>query len=219
MTPARRASLFLIPLIALALLVPAGSAAASPRTLQGVLRMAHGDAYAGGTAQGSGVWDYSLVTSGGTYRLAFGGAGGKGPATFLNGTHVRVTGNLVGQTLAVGNNAADAQVQTQVVAAPNTKRVALLLVNFVLKNTEPWTVAQAQGVLFTNANSVANYFAEESYGQLTMTGDVYGYYTIDFNRAYNPYCAFNPYSSCPIPPRQNTLMTRIEAGEKYHGSH
>jgi hypothetical protein len=42
---------------------------------------------------------------------------------------------------------------------------------------------------------------------------------VDFNKAYNPYCAFNPYSSCPIPPKQNTLTTRIEAGEKYRGEH
>src|SRR5262245_34285148 len=42
---------------------------------------------------------------------------------------------------------------------------------------------------------------------------------LDFNKAYNPYCAFNPYSSCPIPPRQNTLITRVEAGEKYRGDH
>ncbi len=188
MTPARRTAAFLIPLIALALLVPAGTVAVSPRTLQGVVRMAHGDAYANGSPQGSGVWDYSLVTSGGTYRLAFGGAGGKGPSTFLNGTHVRVTGNLVGQTLAVGGNPADAQVQGQVVAAPSSKKVALLLVNFLTNTAQPWTTAQAQGVLFTNANSVANYFAEESYGQLSMTGDVYGYFTIDFNTAA---CDFN----------------------------
>ena len=188
MTPARRASLLLVPLIALALLVPASIAAASPRTLQGVVRLAHGDAYAGGVPQGSGVWDYSLVTSSGTYRLAFGGAGGKGPATFLNGTHVRVTGSLVGQTLAVGGNPADAQVQSQVVAAPSAKKVALLLVNFLTNTAQPWTIAQAQGVLFTNTNSVANYFAEESYGQLSMTGDVYGYYTIDFDTST---CDFN----------------------------
>src|SRR5258706_13848287 len=108
MTPARRTAAFLIPLIALALLVPAGTAAVSPRTLQGVVRMAHGDAYANGSPQGSGVWDYSLVTSGGTYRLAFGGAGGKGPSTFPNGTHVRVTGNLAAQTFAGGGNPAAA---------------------------------------------------------------------------------------------------------------
>jgi uncharacterized protein (DUF1684 family) len=46
-----------------------------------------------------------------------------------------------------------------------------------------------------------------------------GRVVLDFNKAYNPYCAFNPYSSCPIPPKQNTMMTRVEAGEKYRGEH
>lgn len=46
-----------------------------------------------------------------------------------------------------------------------------------------------------------------------------GKVVLDFNKAYNPYCAFNPYSSCPIPPRQNTLITRVEAGEKYRSEH
>jgi hypothetical protein len=36
-----------------------------------------------------------------------------------------------------------------------------------------------------------------------------GKVVLDFNKAYNPYCAINPYSSCPIPPKQNTLITRI----------
>ena len=44
-----------------------------------------------------------------------------------------------------------------------------------------------------------------------------GKVVLDFNKAYNPYCAFDPYTSCPIPPKQNTLQTRIEAGEKYSG--
>lgn len=35
---------------------------------------------------------------------------------------------------------------------------------------------------------------------------------IDFNRAYNPYCAYNPRYSCPIPPAENDLQIRIEAG-------
>ena len=46
-----------------------------------------------------------------------------------------------------------------------------------------------------------------------------GKVVLDFNKAYNPYCAFNPYSSCPIPPRQNSLITRVEAGERYRGEH
>lgn len=37
---------------------------------------------------------------------------------------------------------------------------------------------------------------------------------IDFNRAYNPYCAYNHKYSCPIPPEKNNLKTKIRAGEK-----
>ena len=37
---------------------------------------------------------------------------------------------------------------------------------------------------------------------------------IDFNTAYNPYCAYNKKYSCPIVPRANYLETRIEAGVK-----
>jgi len=37
---------------------------------------------------------------------------------------------------------------------------------------------------------------------------------LDFNKAYNPPCAFTPYSTCPLPPPQNKLAFRVEAGEK-----
>ena len=43
---------------------------------------------------------------------------------------------------------------------------------------------------------------------------------VDFNKAYNPPCAFTPYATCPLPPPQNKLPLRIEAGEKkYAGGH
>ena len=35
---------------------------------------------------------------------------------------------------------------------------------------------------------------------------------IDFNKAYNPYCAYNHLYSCPIPPKENDLSIRVEAG-------
>ena len=38
---------------------------------------------------------------------------------------------------------------------------------------------------------------------------------LDFNRAYNPPCAFNDFATCPVASPQNRLATRIEAGEKY----
>lgn len=37
---------------------------------------------------------------------------------------------------------------------------------------------------------------------------------VDFNLAYNPYCAYTERFSCPIPPRENWTPVRIEAGEK-----
>jgi hypothetical protein len=40
-----------------------------------------------------------------------------------------------------------------------------------------------------------------------------GKLVLDFNKAYSPPCAFTPYATCPLPPRQNRLPVRIEAGE------
>ncbi len=42
---------------------------------------------------------------------------------------------------------------------------------------------------------------------------------LDFNKAYNPPCAFTPYATCPLPPPQNRLNVRIEAGELNYGHH
>lgn len=58
---------------------------------------------------------------------------------------------------------------------------------------------------------------EETYGagrylDIEPIGD--GQFLIDFNYAYNPYCAYNDKWSCPIPPKENRLKVRIEAGEK-----
>jgi uncharacterized protein (DUF1684 family) len=41
-----------------------------------------------------------------------------------------------------------------------------------------------------------------------------GYYQIDFNRAYNPYCAYNASYECPYPPPSNRLKVAVSAGEK-----
>ncbi len=40
---------------------------------------------------------------------------------------------------------------------------------------------------------------------------------LDFNKAYNPPCVFTKYATCPLPPAQNYLKLRIEAGEKMYG--
>jgi uncharacterized protein len=49
------------------------------------------------------------------------------------------------------------------------------------------------------------------YAPLPKDGKV----VLDFNRAENPPCAFNSHATCPLPPRENRLNVRVEAGEQY----
>lgn len=44
-----------------------------------------------------------------------------------------------------------------------------------------------------------------------------GKVVLDFNRAYSPPCAWTPYATCPLPPKENQLQVEIPAGEKYAG--
>ena len=46
-----------------------------------------------------------------------------------------------------------------------------------------------------------------------------GVMTLDFNFAYNPPCAFTPFATCPVPPRQNWIKVSIPAGEKRYAEH
>ena len=47
----------------------------------------------------------------------------------------------------------------------------------------------------------------------------HGQVTLDFNQAVSPPCAFTAFATCPLPPPQNRLPVRIEAGELYKGEH
>jgi len=42
-----------------------------------------------------------------------------------------------------------------------------------------------------------------------------GYLVVDFNKAYNPYCAYNPGYACPLPPPENSLTESVPAGERF----
>jgi uncharacterized protein (DUF1684 family) len=46
-----------------------------------------------------------------------------------------------------------------------------------------------------------------------------GKVVVDFNKAYNPPCVFTPFATCPLPPPQNRLPIRVEAGEKRYAGH
>ncbi|HEX5069986.1 MAG TPA: DUF1684 domain-containing protein [Vicinamibacterales bacterium] len=49
---------------------------------------------------------------------------------------------------------------------------------------------------------------------LNLTRTPTGLYDLDFNRAYHPYCVYNPSWICPVPPHENRLLVAIPAGEK-----
>ncbi|SMD43377.1 hypothetical protein SAMN00777080_1969 [Aquiflexum balticum DSM 16537] len=58
---------------------------------------------------------------------------------------------------------------------------------------------------------------EETYGggrYINLRQDGKNSITIDFNMAYNPYCAYNPDFACPLPPKENVMEIAIRAGEK-----
>jgi uncharacterized protein (DUF1684 family) len=73
-------------------------------------------------------------------------------------------------------------------------------------------------------------FTDETTGFTTYGGGRYldmsrkdaedGWLTIDFNHCYNPWCAYSDGYNCPIPPAENDLPFKVEAGErKYTGPH
>ncbi len=70
-------------------------------------------------------------------------------------------------------------------------------------------------------------FTDQTSGKTTYGGGRYinleenprNFYEVDFNLAYNPYCAYNPKYSCAVPPAENHLPFAVTAGEKIFKSH
>jgi uncharacterized protein (DUF1684 family) len=67
-------------------------------------------------------------------------------------------------------------------------------------------------VPFTDLTSGTETYAAGRYMELDRTAT--GIYTIDFNRAFHPYCYYNENYDCPFPPPSNRLPTPVRAGEK-----
>ena len=88
------------------------------------------------------------------------------------------------------------------------------------KNTTPYDDPELKDYLFLPFTDWTS--GDGSYGggrfldAYIPKGDII---LLDFNKAYNPYCAYNSGYSCPIPPKENDLGVRIEAGVKDFGEH
>jgi hypothetical protein len=107
----------------------------------------------------------------------------------MTGARVRVRGVRVEDSIAVNETGYQNESKDLIVtesALPNTTgeiKVLVLLVNFQDNQTQPYTIAQANKLIFdsSNSSSVTNYYREASYGQTWVTGDTYGYFTLPMN--------------------------------------
>jgi uncharacterized protein (DUF1684 family) len=68
-------------------------------------------------------------------------------------------------------------------------------------------------LIFTDATTGISTYPAGRY--LYTSAPNRGALEIDFNRTYNPPCAFTPYATCPLPLPENRLPVPVEAGEKY----
>ena len=165
----------------------------------GTLEIAHGDNFQTGTA----TFSYALRTTHGTLKLAFIGPGPRD----AGGATVQVRGDRVGNTIhiapaapeggvhlirqartmaeggyvvAADAPATDPQAAPADVLAASAKSVsvAVVLVNFTNDTRQTVTPATADSIVFTNGNSVANFFSEDSRGRIAMSGSVFGWYTL-----------------------------------------
>lgn len=108
------------------------------------------------------------------------------------------------------------RIPTQNILGDNTESVSPGEVEFTIGGVTTRLVAFGEGrrLSFVFSDATAG---RDSYRLRFLSADAPdadGVVTLDFNRAYNPPCAFNPFTTCPVPIPQNRLKVAIAAGEK-----
>jgi hypothetical protein len=127
---------------------------------------------------------YGLTTAQGKLGLHF---ATNPPHHLLTGSVVRVQGVQVGSELALAsgsNSTTNTSVQTVSAALPNTIgpiSLAVLLVNFQDNPVQPFTASSVDTTFFSGTKNVSSTYLEESYGQTSLTGQVFGWLTMNTN--------------------------------------
>jgi uncharacterized protein (DUF1684 family) len=111
------------------------------------------------------------------------------------------------------------ELQTSTSAPRRMRRVGTLA--FTLNGT-PYTLLAFADIDAPSMNRLFVPFGDLTSGHETYGGGRYieldrtptGLYDLDFNRAYHPYCLYNPKFECPVPPLENRLLVAIRAGER-----
>lgn len=73
-------------------------------------------------------------------------------------------------------------------------------------------------IVFGDATSGTSTYPAGRFLYATMPGED-GITVLDFNKSFNPPCAFTPFATCPLPPKENILSIAIQAGEKKAGKY
>jgi hypothetical protein len=196
----RRSTIHTALAILLAVMVVAPVAAVEPggdatETLSGTLQQL----WVESPADGRGHLEYDLRTRTGAVPLEFADGGPED----LAGARVEVTGRRVGRTLHVagstparglkvrsmppedgawqalgGATTSGGTDSTYSTAAAGTSRsFAVILINFTNNTSQPFTRSAVQGAI-TGSSSLKSFYEEESKGRLSVSGSVYGWYTI-----------------------------------------
>jgi hypothetical protein len=165
----------LVALLACLAVAPAALAHPGHGRADGTMLTWHGDTFGPGVGFGQGVET---------------GIAGLVPvemnahaAARLAGKRVSVTGERRGSTLVAAAGGAQQTGASVVAAATGTKKIAVLLFNFLNDTAQPWTQSTVRGVVFDNSDSVNAYYQDASFGQLALTGDVFGWFTIPDDNA------------------------------------
>jgi chitodextrinase len=170
------------------------ASAANPRqtTVQGTLELRHSDDFRAKVAS----YQYFLSTGSRRVRLDVGRH--SRVAANLAGKKVRVRGKRRGSRLRVSSLRARRSARAAALPAPTQRRAAVILFNFQNDTRTPVTQGGIRGTVFTNSNSVNEYYKEQSSGTVSLTGkfrsdgDVYGWFTIPYD---NTSCSYSTWAS------------------------
>ena len=143
-------------------------AAAAPATLEGTLETIIEDHTQAARTR------HFLKTDKGRIELRF----AKRAPALLSGARLRVSGELAGNVMALSDSGSSSLTVTAAAPLPNVsgeQAVAVLLVNFSDDTRQPYTLAQANDVVFNQASA---FMRENSYLQTWLTGASFGWYTL-----------------------------------------
>ena len=160
-----RPVLALIALLA-CIALPAAPAAAHGTVETGTFGMVHKDGFGLGPTE----FDYTLMQGGRTLDVLPTQLGSADHGDRVQVRGQEEDGRLVGKVTATDSGSD---------AGPGERALAVVLINWTGDQREPWTPTEVRQQIFDGSGSMNAFYKEETHDQISFTGDVLGWYTID----------------------------------------